>query len=246
MRSERVFAVAIGFLMILSACTSHHTTDPGAASGEMDKAASFKGSHNMVWSQGKHYRLIPNVTPPTRNDPNVEVIEFFEYGCGHCYVLEPWVVAWERTKPAFIRFVRVPVTYEPDYVAHAQLFYTLKELGRINVTDATDVHHEVFDTIHRMGQILLVYGDAGKSEAVQIDFAARFGISAPVFEATYRSRQVSEDLREAREAVETFGIHATPTFVVGRQYLTDAGLAGGGDHLIVLLTDLARRVQSAH
>ena len=53
-----------------------------------------------------------------------------------------------------------------------------------------DVHHEVFDTIHRTGQMLLVYGDPGKSEALQEAFAARFGIPAGVFEATYRSSQV--------------------------------------------------------
>jgi thiol:disulfide interchange protein DsbA len=160
-------------------------------------------------------------------------------------VLEPWLVAWEKSKPSFIRFTRVHVTYKPDYIPHAQLFYTLKELGRVNVTDAMDVHHEVFDTIHRTGQILLVYGDPGKSEALQESFAARFGVSAEMFEATYRSSRVSEDLREAREASDTYRIQATPSFVVGRRYLTDAGIAGGSEHLVVLLTDLARRVQSA-
>jgi protein dithiol oxidoreductase (disulfide-forming) len=243
MRLSGALAVAVALILGLAGCRSH-TMDSGTTAGEVDKAVSFTGSHNLVWIQGRHYRVTGAATPPPHDDSQVEVLEFFEYGCGHCYVLEPWVVAWERTKPAFIRFTRVHVTYKPDFIPHAQLFYTLKELGRVNVTDAMDLHHEVFDTIHRTGQMLLVYGDPEKSEALQVDFAARFGIPAGVFEATYRSDRVSEDLREARDAANTYQIQATPTFVVGGRYLTDVGSAGGGEHLIVLLSDLARRVQS--
>jgi len=174
-----------------------------------------------VWTEGKHYHVIVNAAPEVQNhssvhndsrvqnNSGVEIIEFFEYGCGHCYVLEPWMVAWEKTKPSFIRFTRVHVTYKPDYIPHAQLFYTLKELGRVNVTDAMDLHHEVLDTIHRTGQMLLVYGDPGKSEVLQETFAARFGIPAGVFEATYRSSRVSEDLKklERRQTPTAFRRH---------------------------------------
>ena len=251
MRLSMIFTATVALILGVSGCTARSTPGSGETDkGETDKPVSFRGSHNLVWTQGKHYRLIANATPRVPATPQaqdgskVEILEFFEYGCGHCYVMEPWIVAWEKTKPDFIRFTRVHVTYKPDYIPHAQLFYTLKELGRVNVTDAMDVHHEVFDTIHRTGQMLLVYGDPGKSEALQESFVARFGVSAETFEATYRSSQVSGDLREAREAADTYRIQATPSFVVGGRYLTDAGSAGGGEHLVVLLTDLARRAQS--
>jgi protein dithiol oxidoreductase (disulfide-forming) len=208
-------------------------------------ADSIKGSYNLVWTEGINYRLIGQPVEATDSDHGVDVIEFFQYGCGHCYVLEPWVTSWDKGKQSFVHFERIPVTYNRDYLSHARLFYALKELGRVDARGPEDLHHEVFDTIQRMGDPLVVFGDAEKSEKLQIKFALRFGISADVFHATYASPQVAHDLHEAELAVDKYKIEATPTFVVAGMFVTDAGLAGGSDRLIILLDDLANHVHSA-
>ena len=43
---------------------------------------------------------------PTENDNKIEVIEFFWYGCPHCYAIEPYVDEWLKHKPADVSFVR--------------------------------------------------------------------------------------------------------------------------------------------
>ena len=40
------------------------------------------------------------------NKNRVEVIEFFSYGCGHCFKLEPASEAWAKNKPADVGFRR--------------------------------------------------------------------------------------------------------------------------------------------
>jgi len=50
--------------------------------------------------QGQHYRLLQPAQPPTCAR-QVEVVEVFWYACGHCYVLEPKLEAWnQKGRPA--------------------------------------------------------------------------------------------------------------------------------------------------
>ncbi len=58
-------------------------------------------------TEGQEYHL---VQPPLKTlDPKrVEVLEFFWYGCPHCFALEPDLNAWLKTLPkgVYIRRVR--------------------------------------------------------------------------------------------------------------------------------------------
>src|SRR5476651_2202431 len=64
-------------------------------------AFAFAGA---AWSQaGPPYSLL---TPPQPTDGGgkIEVIEFFWYGCPHCYALEPAVNAWLKSAPKDVVF----------------------------------------------------------------------------------------------------------------------------------------------
>ena len=80
----------------------------------------------------------------------VEVLEFFWYACPHCYDIDPQVEAWRKSKPAYISFSRVPVTWSEGHRALARLFYTLKSLGKLD-----QLHGEVFKEIHVNGDPLV-------------------------------------------------------------------------------------------
>ena len=45
---------------------------------------------------------------PTDGGGKIEVIEFFWYGCPHCYSLEPFVNSWAKSVPKDVVFKRVP------------------------------------------------------------------------------------------------------------------------------------------
>jgi len=92
--------------------------------------------------EGTHYVKLnqPLTVPPGK----IEVIEFFWYGCPHCYHLEPQVNAWLKTIPQDVVFRRVHALPSPAWAAHAQIFYTLQAMGLID-----KLHQKVFDAIHK-------------------------------------------------------------------------------------------------
>ncbi|MCB1757809.1 MAG: thiol:disulfide interchange protein DsbA/DsbL, partial [Gammaproteobacteria bacterium] len=65
-------------------------------------------------AQQEGYELI---TPPqnTSTPDKVEVIEFFWYGCPHCYQLEPTMEKWlKEDKPDYVELVRVAPPLNPS------------------------------------------------------------------------------------------------------------------------------------
>ena len=63
------------------------------------------------YKEGTHFtRFVP--TQPTMGSPDeVEVAEFFWFGCPHCFDLEPFMARFEENLPTGVRVVRVPVTW---------------------------------------------------------------------------------------------------------------------------------------
>ena len=57
------------------------------------------------------------------------VIEFFSYGCPHCYRFEPFVQAWLKTKPEDVSVLRVPVAFHDEWKFYAQAYYVAATPG---------------------------------------------------------------------------------------------------------------------
>ena len=72
------------------------------------------------YKAGKHYQILPQ-TIATRDAKKIEIIEFFWFGCGHCYSLENQLKSWEEKLPSDIDFWRSPVTWNEMAKTHAKL-----------------------------------------------------------------------------------------------------------------------------
>ncbi len=48
---------------------------------------------------------------PTESGGKIEVIEFFWYGCPHCYNLEPTLEAWAKKLPADVALRLIPAVF---------------------------------------------------------------------------------------------------------------------------------------
>lgn len=200
---------------------------------------SFKGESGITWTEGKEFVALEH-SHRTAEKP-VKVLEFFQYACGHCNATEPWVIAFDRGKAKGVELEKIPVTYSQKYVAHARLFYTLQALGRYDPLGPLDLHHEVYDTIHRVGDMLVDWNDEKKSFAMQLEWANRRGISADDFTNAYWSSLVDSKVKRAEAETLAYRIQGTPTFIVAGKYQTDAGMAGSEARLLALLTDLSTR-----
>ena len=62
------------------------------------------------YQAGKHYQVLSEPIA-TRDSKKIEVIEFFWFGCGHCYSLENQLNSWEKKLSDDIDFWRSPITW---------------------------------------------------------------------------------------------------------------------------------------
>jgi len=74
--------------------------------------------------EGKDFTRLPTPINLPRTG-KVEVIEFFWYGCPHCFAFEPTIEPWIAKLPADVHFRRVPVQFDALKEIHQQIFYTL-------------------------------------------------------------------------------------------------------------------------
>lgn len=219
-------------------------TSPIAAAVAASTPAPASG--NLAgWKQGENFTAYPVARPVSVPPGKVEVIEAFWYGCGHCYSLEPRVEAWEKSKPEWVAFKRLPVIWNEVTREDARLFYTIESLGRV-----ADLHGAVFRQIHAKGQpITVIRGgrvDKAATEKAAREFLAANGVSAEDFAKHYRSFATENRLRQAENLARQYMLDHTPMIVVHGKFLTDAEMAGGIDKLFQLVNDLAAREHEAN
>lgn len=136
----------------------------------------------------------------------IEVIEFFWYGCPHCYAVEPSLDAWLKKLPGDVVFRRVPPALGQSWVPHAQAFYAFETLGVL-----PKVHRAFFEAIHR--DRLRVDNKAAMEQWLE-----KNGVAPAKFEETVRSFTVQTSVRKAARMAANYGVEGVPTFAVQGRY----------------------------
>jgi thiol:disulfide interchange protein DsbA len=185
------------------------------------------------FTEGVHYKALKPAQPTNVAPGKVEVVEVFWYACGHCYLLEPRLAAWDRKgKPANAELVRLPAVWNELLKTHARVFYTVEILGK------PQLHDEVFREINVRGNRL------DTVEKIEAFFAAR-GVAKADFQKAFSGFAVESKLARATDLNRRYRITSTPTVVVNGKYVTDAGMAGGEDKLFEVINTLIAREKPA-
>jgi thiol:disulfide interchange protein DsbA len=201
-------------------------------------SAAYAATTNAptLWQEGVNYtRLVP-AQPTAVPAGQVEVLEFFWYACPHCFAIDSLVESWQKTKPAYISFSRVPVMWNEGHRSLARLYYALQSMGKLD-----QLHSEIFKEIHTNGNPLVASdpNSAAESERIQTAFVTKHGISESEFKKAYHSLPVDLALQRADELVQRYRIDGVPTFVVNGKYVADVRSADGQERLMSLVADLA-------
>lgn len=188
-----------------------------------------RGAAAQALKEGSEYKLLKPAVPSEVAPGKVEVVEAFWYACGHCYLLEPKLEAWDaKGRAPYVQLVRLPATWNDTVKTHARIFYTIELLGK------PQLHAEVFREINVKGNRL------DTPEKVQAFFASK-GVPAAEFQKAFSSFAVESNLRKAEEMNKRYKITGTPTMVIGGKYVTDVGMAGSEDKLFQIVNELAAR-----
>ena len=218
-----------------SAPNASHGTASDTARGPLALPTSGR------WKPGVNYEVVAPAQPTNASPDKVQVMEVFWLACPHCYALEPYMLAWRKSKPDYVQFVRVPVMWGPVQQAHARLFYTLKALDR------EDLVETAFKTIHDLEtqtgtESIMIGASQADTMRLQEAFAVRNGVSAAAFENAYNSFDVHAELEQAEEITQLYEIQSVPTIIVDGRYRTDPTKAGGEKQMIALIDFLAKWV----
>jgi len=183
--------------------------------------------------EGVQYKTLKPAVPTSVAPGKVEVVEVFWYACGHCYVLEPKLAAWDKKgRPAYVQLVRMPATWNDLLKLHARLFYTIEILGR------PQLHDEAFREVNIKRNRL------DTREKIEAFFTSR-GVSKAEFDKTFAGFAVESKLARAADLNRRYRIVSTPTVIVNGKYVTDAGMAGGEEQLFQAISALAAREKPA-
>jgi len=192
-------------------------------------------AQNWKFKEGQHYiRMVPS-QPTMGGADKIEVAEFFWYGCPHCFSFEPTINAWAAEMPASARFVRIPVVWNTVHELHARIFYTMEVLARNGaLADGEVFHNTVFQEIQTRGNRLT------NEDSVRRLFE-RFGVDADTFNSTWKSFEVDQKLRVAKDLGRRYAIQGVPAIVVNGKYRTGGAEAGSYDAVPDVIDELIAR-----
>ena len=148
-----------------------------------------------------------NPAQPVETQGKIEVLEFFWYGCPHCYTLEALLEKWIPTLPADAQFRRMPAVFnEPRWSRDAGIYYAFDALGVV-----TKLHRPFFDAIHR-DRLRTDNPDA------LAEWLTRNGVDTKKFDQTLKSFGVQSKVQRAAQVSASYRIDGTPALAVAGRY----------------------------
>ncbi len=174
--------------------------------------------------EGVHYKTVGPVA--TDSGDKIEILEFFWYGCPHCYTFEPYITEWKQSKPANVEFIQVPAVFRPSWKVHARAFYALQAMGKLD-----DLHEKIFKALHK---------DRIKLNSMDqvANFVSKNGVDKEAFIKQYRSFSIDAKVRKANKLVKDYKVTGVPFVAINGKYVTDGRTAGSYERMIQVIDQL--------
>ena len=166
---------------------------------------------------------------PVNAPGKIEVLEFFWYGCIHCYNLEAVLEPWIKGLAPDVRFRRVPAIFNARWGHDAAIYFSLESMGVLE-----QLHRPLFDAIHR--DRLNTQNPAARNEWLE-----KNGVDVKKFEDAFKSFGVQSKVRQVQQLTVAYRIDGTPAMAVHGRYTvspeqggSQRGILSVVDHLVAL------------
>ncbi|MEE9222503.1 MAG: thiol:disulfide interchange protein DsbA/DsbL [Nitrosomonadaceae bacterium] len=181
-------------------------------------------------TEGRDYTVLLR-PQPTESGKNIEIREFFWYGCPHCYKLHPYIKAWLKGVPKDVSFRYVPAIFRSSWVPGAKTFYTLEVMGARG-----KLHDKIYYAIH------IERIDLTKEELL-FNWIAKQGIDRKKFVDIYNSFTVENQSSQSSRMSKNYGFKGVPALVVDGKYLTSGRMGSTPQETIRTLDELIKKVR---
>ncbi len=160
---------------------------------------------------------------PEAKTGKVEVIEFFWYGCPHCYAFEPTIEPWIAKLPADVNFHRVAVGSNARWEFHQQIYCLWEALGVVD-----KMHAKTFDRFHKTGKPIDHLDDL-------LAFAQESGLDVAKVKSEWNGFTVRTKMTQAKHLTDAYGIDGVPVIGIHGRYTTSP--SEGGPQACLTTTD---------
>jgi thiol:disulfide interchange protein DsbA len=181
--------------------------------------------------EGKHYTKLAQQVPVSVPAGKIEVVEFFSYGCPHCFALEPTMEVWAKRLPPDVVLKRVPVGFNALYETYQKIFFALEAMGQLD-----QMHRKVFEAIHQQRQRL-------DKESDLAAFMTANGVDGAKFIEHFKSFSVQSKARQAQQLSQAYKIDGVPTMGVQGRYTTSGAQAGSNERALAVADYLIQQVR---
>ena len=175
---------------------------------------------------GTGYLTLKERAPVDAPAGQIEVLEFFSYGCSHCKNFEPMFNAWKKAAPKDVVVRMVHVGFQSSFEPLQRIYYALEAIGQVE-----PVHAKVFDALQTQRKRL------DKPE-VLFPWVAEQGVDRAKFEEAYKSFGVATKVRRAVQLQDAYKVEGTPALGIAGKYYTDGSMAGGFERMIQITNNL--------
>lgn len=184
-------------------------------------------------TEGKDYVTLPKKAPVTAPPPQIELIEFFSYGCVHCMHFEPQFENWAAKAPKDVVVRREHVGFNAAFEPLQRLFYALEAIGETN-----KVHSKLFVALQKENIRL-------DKEDVAIEWLAKQGVDKDKFKAAYKSFGVATRIKQVVALQEAYAVEGSPAFGIAGKYYTDSARTSGFVGMLQVADDLIAKERAA-
>ncbi len=167
----------------------------------------------------------------TADSSRVEVLEFFWFGCPHCYAFEPSINNWADSKPDYVNFVREAPALNRAWEPHSRTFYAAQALGIVD-----GMFDELFNTIHKEKRPM-----RDPKKIAKFVESLDLGVSREEFLKAMDSFGVNASLKRSMSKAIQAGVSGVPSIVINGKYITGNTIAGSHERIIDVINELAAK-----
>ena len=181
--------------------------------------------------EGEHYTLLEK--PRRIRGDRVEIMEFFSYGCVHCYNFDDDIESWVQARQGSINFIRTPVFSNEQWRIFGRTYFTLEELEILE-----ENHYSFFREIHDARKKL----DSLDNIA---NFFATEDVSVEAFRLAFNSPSVNQKVNRADQLGRRFKIASVPNIIINGKYLVKINNNVGLSRMLDVMDFLIEKEQAS-
>lgn len=149
------------------------------------------------------------------DDGRVEVLSYFWYNCGSCYVIDAEMHEWAAKLPEDVRFIRLPAAFNPAVNFHARIYLTLRAMGL-----GFEADQAVFNLFQRERKPV--------NQPEQLANLARvLKVDKNKLVETFNSPEIDALMARVEKTMDDYNLPGVPAMVIDGRYRFDIGTAHG-------------------